>query len=94
MALPKVALPTSSIEIGGERVEFHSLTRHQALELHSYQGREDEAEDFIVSCATDVSLDEAREWRNSVDMNTASPLVDAIITLSGLTEQEKPKAKA
>lgn len=89
MSLPKVALPTGSVAVGGETVEFHSLTRHQALQLHTYEGREDEAEDFMLACATDVSIEDARAWRDSVDMETAGVLIDAIIELSGLTEKEK-----
>lgn len=91
MALPKIALPSSSIELGGERVEFHSLSRSQALKLNGYQGREDEAEDFMLASALDVSLEEAHEWRDSTDLETVGQLIDAVIELSGLTG---PKAEA
>jgi len=91
VALPKIALPSSSIELGGERVEFHSLSRSQALKLHDYKGREDEAEDFMLACALDIEAEEAHAWRDSTDTETAGKLIDAIIELSGLTD---PKEKA
>jgi hypothetical protein len=94
MALPKVALPTSSVEIGGETVEYRSLSRSEVLKIQAFAGREDEAEDFIVACGTGVSIEEAHEWRESIDAMTAGPLIDGIILLSGLVDadpKEEPK---
>jgi hypothetical protein len=87
--LPRPALPTGSIELGGARVEYRSLSRAQALELNSYKGREDEAEDFMLACGLDCSMDDAHAWRAAVSFEVGGQLLDAIIELSGLTDQVK-----
>jgi hypothetical protein len=83
--LPIPALPSDTLEIEGMSVPYHSLSRSQALKVHSFVGREDEAETYILSCGVDVSLEEAQAWRESVDVATAGKLIDAIIIISGLT---------
>lgn len=93
MALPAVPLSTSTLTIGGTDVTIHALTRTQALELNAYQGREDEAEDALIAWATDCSTEEAHAWRQAVSWDTAGQLVDAIIELSGLTQQPVPVPK-
>jgi hypothetical protein len=87
--LPRPVLPTGSIELGGVRVEYRSLTRSQSLQLNDYKGREGEAEDFMLSCGLGCSVAEAHEWRGAVSFEVAGQLLDAIIELSGLTEQVK-----
>jgi hypothetical protein len=89
MALPVVQLPNDSLEIGGERVEYRSLSRSEALKVHSYVGNEDEAENFILSCGVGCTVDEARAWRASTDLKTAGLLVDSILVLSGMTKPDK-----
>lgn len=91
--LPKIALPSSSVELGGQRVTYHSLSRSQALRLHEFQGREDEAEDFMLACGTDVTMKQAHAWRDSVDLATAGQLIDAIIEISGLTDTVPKEAE-
>lgn len=91
MALPQIPLPTDSVEIEGFRVEYRALSRNAALKLQSYKGREDEAEIFIVAQACGVSEDDARAWLSSVSVDAVTPLIDGILTLSGLTNED-PKA--
>ena len=86
MSLPIIALPTSTVEVGGVPVPIRSLSRHEALHVHSFVGREDEAEDYIVACGTDVSVEEAAKWRNSTALDTAGTVVGAIMLISGLTK--------
>jgi hypothetical protein len=69
-------------------VAFRSLSRAEALHLNDYRGREDEAEVFIIACATEASEDEVRTWRGEVDTDTAGLLIDAILVLSGLAERD------
>lgn len=84
--LPLVALPEGEIIEGPlAGTKYHSLSRSQAMKVHSYQGREDEAEDFILACGTDRTVEEAHKWRDSVSLEVAGQLVDAIIIISGLT---------
>lgn len=84
--LPRPALPTGTLDLDGTRVEYRSLSRSQALQLNGYRGREDEAEDFIVSCGTGLTMDEAHAWRDAVSFEIAGQLVEAIIDISGLSE--------
>lgn len=88
MDLPKIALPTSEVLVGDTLVPIKSLTRSQALKVHTFEGREDEAEDFILACGTGLTMAEAHAWRDSVDLHTAGLLTDAIIVLSGLTPEK------
>lgn len=83
--LPIPALPSGTVEIGGVEVPFHSLSRSQALKVHGFVGREDEAETYILSCGADIPLEQAQLWRDSVDVETAGKLIDAIIVISGLS---------
>jgi len=89
MALPVVPLGRGTVEIGGETVEFRSLSRSQALQLNSFKGREDEAEVFILMGGTGCSEDEARAFRDGNDTETAGILIDAILILSGLANNPK-----
>jgi hypothetical protein len=86
--LPATTLPTSSVTIGGDEVTFRSLSRHEAMQMAAYKGREDEAEDFILSCATGCTVEEAAAWRASTDLSTAGILIDAVLLFSGLAEKD------
>lgn len=96
MGLPVVPLGQGTVEIGGETVAYHSLSRAQALKLNSYRGREDEAEVYVLTCGTDCSEEEAVSFRESNDTDTAGLLIDAILILSGLATDEdgEPNPKA
>lgn len=95
MGLPHIPLPTSAVELNGSgaTVNIHALTRAQALTLNEYQGRYDEAEDLLIAWATDVTPEEAHRWREAVDFDTVDVLVNAIVELSGLTDQAVPVAR-
>ena len=89
MALPVVPLGTGSVEIGGQAVEYHALSRAQALKLAGLRGREDEAEVLILAGGTGCTEDEARAFREANDTDTAGLLIDAILDISGLTNSPK-----
>lgn len=89
MGLPVVPLGQGSVEIGGQEVAYHSLSRADALKLNGYRGREDEAEVFILMAGTGCTEEEAQSFRESNDTETAGLLIDAILTLSGLTDDPK-----
>lgn len=93
--LPIKPLPRDTVTIEGTAVEVRGLSRSEALRLHIEYGeaRADEAEDFILSCGAGVTMQEAHDWRNATDADTAGLLVDRIVGLSGMTEDGKdPKA--
>src|SRR5262245_51633579 len=83
--LPRPTLPNGTIEIEGERVEYRSLSRAQAIELNNYQGRPNEGEDWILACGLDITVDEARAWREAVTTEVGGHLLEAIIDISGLS---------
>lgn len=86
MALPTIVLPSSSVELGGQSVEFRALSRSEAVRLNDYRSDPDEGETFIIACATGVDMDAAREWRRTTDVASVGTLVDAIVELSGLSD--------
>jgi len=85
MVLPIKPLPTGSVTIEGTDVPIRSLSRSEVLRLRTFDGREDDAEPFIVAASTGVTEDEARDWLGSVDVVTGGELVGAILTLTGLS---------
>lgn len=93
-ALPQVALPTKSVEVGGTPVQFRSLSRTEAMKVTTqFRDNPDGAEVFILACGVGVSEDEAAAWRNATDPTEAGKVIDGILVLSGLAEgQGDPKA--
>lgn len=85
MTLPIKPLARSSVEVAGATVEYRSLSRAEALRMSEFRGREDEAEVFLLTSGTGCTEDEARAFRDGNDTETAGLLIDAIITLSGLS---------
>lgn len=83
--LPRPTLPNGTIEIDGERVEYRSLSRAQAVALADFQGRPNDGEDWILACGLDVPVDEAHAWRDAVSTEVAGHLLEAIIDISGLS---------
>lgn len=92
MSLPTIPLPSSTVEVNGKPVSFRSLSRSEGLKLRQYAGREDEAEVFIVACATDFPEDAVRAFLGSTTFTEAQKLTDAILTFSGLAGDDDPKA--
>lgn len=92
MALPVIPLPTGEIEIAGQRVAFHSLTRSQAVTLSAMVNAEgdhtQEGEVLVLSSAMDISKDEAQAWLDSTDPVTANLLLQAIGDISGFRVAE------
>ena len=88
MALPIRPLPTEMVEVNGEPVTFHALSRSQALKITTqYRGRADDAEVFILACGMGIPEDEARAWLDTTDMTEAGKLVDGIVILTGLAKR-------
>jgi len=84
--LPRPELATGSIDVAGQPVTFRSLSRTEALQLHTFAADPDGAEDFLIATACGLSIEYVHEWRAAVDWDVVGPLVDAIIELSGLTD--------
>ena len=93
MALPESPLATGVAEVAGVQVAFRSLSRAEAVQLRDFAGRTNDAEAFIVSAATGVSVEESAAWLGSVDVRTGGSLVDQILALSGLSPNTRPSSK-
>lgn len=89
MGLPIKALARDTVTIDGQSVEYHSLSRAQALQLPTYKGREDEGEVFILVSGTDCTEAEAQAFREGNDTETAGLLINGILTLSGLAKKDE-----
>lgn len=87
--LPIKPLARDTVLIDGQAVEYHSMSRAQALKLNDFKGREDEAEIFILVSGTGCSEDEARAFREGNDTETAGLLIDGILVLSGLAKKDE-----
>ena len=89
MALPIVPLASATVEIGGVDVQYHAMSRAQALQLQAFQGLPAEAEVHILMSGTGCTDEEACAFREATDTATAGSLIDAILIISGLTEGPK-----
>jgi hypothetical protein len=88
MTLPLLPLPAATLEIHGQTVAYHSLSRADALHLQQYAGDIDAQDNFVIACGFGVTEDEARAWRASVTFADAQIFSDAILVLSGLAVEE------
>lgn len=85
MALPVVPLPTETVTVGGIAVAIRGLSRLEVVKLKTdYQGKEDAAEVFLLSCALNITQEEAEAWLQATPPAPAGELIEAIIYLSGL----------
>jgi len=93
MSLPRVALPTKTLDVLGQEFTVRGLSRAEAMRLSTeFEGNPDGAETFVVSCGSGVTAEEAAEWRNTTDITTVGQVVDAIIELSGLMPSKDGKS--
>ena len=86
--LPVSPLATDTVEVAGQPVAIRSLSRAEAFRLRGFEGQAEEAEVYLVARGCDITDDDARAWLASVDLMTGSPLVDGILTLSGLLDPQ------
>ncbi len=89
MTLPVRELPTSYVTLGQDTIEFRSLTMKEADAFRGFAEDTFGASAFIISTGTGVTQEDAETWLGSVTFGDANTLVTAILTLSGLTEDEE-----
>ena len=91
--LPVRALPTAEVDIDGTTVKVRGLSRGEAMKVGTTYSADTAGagEAFIVSCGTGVSVEEATEWLNSVDVPTSNIVLQKIIELSGMKSSADPK---
>lgn len=93
MSLPEIALPTDTVTIAGQEIPIRSLSRQEAIDLQKYQTDADEGEVYMIACATGLDMDEVRAWRKATPTMAVQPLMEAIVSLSGL-DDEDPKGSS
>ena len=89
--LPIVPLDRDTIEIGGTKVEYRSLSRDEVGQLSGFGEDTAAAEVFALSRATGVTDDEAREWRKQVGSKVVADLLTAIALISGISTRKGPR---
>ena len=94
MPLPISPLPTTSVSVNGAEVVITSLTRTQARRMRELAGSGEDADAYVVSCATGEPLEAATAWFDQVDNDSAVTLLRAILVLSGLVEEDEGSPKA
>jgi hypothetical protein len=81
-------LGTGSIDIGGENVPYHALSRAEVFKFQSFGEDTEGAEVFALVHGTAFSAAEINKWRETSDLETVGKLVDAIVVISGLATQK------
>jgi hypothetical protein len=83
--LPATVLPSEEVQISDVTVTIRSLTRSQAYALKGMED-EDAQETAVIAWGTGSTMEEAKTWRAEAGFGIVSPLVNAILELSGLTD--------
>lgn len=92
--LPRIALPTETVDVMGEPVTVRALTRAEALRVRELNEAGDlgAAELWILGCGTDTSEEEVADWYKSAPAGAADPIIDAVVRISALNEEEASKS--
>lgn len=96
MALPKIYAPLETVEIGGEQITLRALTRAEQFQVQKAVKAdipEDEQEILVVSLATDVPLDEARDWYGATPTWAVQELLEEIYRMNKLGEEARAEAQ-
>lgn len=86
MSLPTPLPDVSEVDVGGTLVRIRGLTREEAMRLTGVATDMPQLERELIALATDTPLDEVAVWYGKVAAAAVQPLVQAIMELSGLTE--------
>lgn len=86
--LPIKPLPTGTVSIAGTDVPIRAMSRAEVTKFQTFEGREDEAEPFVIAAGTGCTEDEAREFLASTDLVTGGDLLIAIFRLTGLASSD------
>lgn len=82
--LPSVPLPSTEVEIGGQKIQVRSLSRKDLVHLAStLKDDPDSQENFSIAVATGVTLEDAAKWRETTGFAEVQKLLDAIVEVSG-----------
>ena len=87
MSLPAVLPGTATVDVGGIPVEIRGLTRGEAMRMVGHAETPEVLEPELIAAATGTPLEEVIDWYQSVSASAVQPLVQAILDLSGMTEE-------
>lgn len=85
MPLPLIPLPTTTIDVGDQRVTMRSLSRGEVLRIAELPEDPREVEAFIVSCAFDVPTEEAKAWLSASHPDVVNRTLVALMEWSGMS---------
>ena len=93
--LPKIPLPTGTVDVGDHTVIIRGLSRSEYQRV-GLLGRANihEAETVILSAGAGVSEEEAKTWLETTDPESAGIVLDAIYALSGGTGSDGKDPKS
>ena len=84
MPLPLIPLPTTTIEVGGQKVTIRSLSRGERLALADLDLDARGLEAYIVGRCTETPDEEAAAWLAAVAPDVADKLIADTMEWSGL----------
>lgn len=93
MSLPKVGLPTATVDVDGHAVNVRGLTRGENATVSRLidEKKIEEAEVFILAAATETPQAEAADWY----ANTPNPVVEVVLNRIGdLTRYDEGASKS
>lgn len=86
MSLPPVPLPRDTVDVEGVPVQVRGMSRAEVSKLAGYGSDLDAAENWVLACGCDISMEDAAAWRGAVPADAAGPVIDRICVLSGISE--------
>lgn len=83
--LPKVTLPTKTIDIGSSPLVLRALSRAEIFKAQALTDAADAEglEIYLIACATDNTIEAVTKWRKTIDPQTGQLVQNAILELIG-----------
>jgi hypothetical protein len=96
MALPKVAMPTATVDVDGQAVHVRGLTRGENAEVSRLidQKNIEAAEIFCLTKGTDTPADDAADWYADTNNADVERVLNAIGDLTRLDEGASKSGEA
>lgn len=93
MTLPKFPHEHASVDIDGEIILVHGLSRREVAQAQKLSraaedtGDWSELEIFVIACGTDTPIEEVRDWYGTVPNHVAPTVSNRIRELSRIDEE-------
>lgn len=86
MGLPRVKMPTSTVDIDGEEVVVFGLSREDIHEMSKLDPAD--AEVYMISRGCRVDLDEAKAWFSASPIHVVDVVLEKVQELSYLDPKD------